>query len=59
MMVRIITGAPVERMEYEEVAYWKEVCEIMDWTENMLGLLSIFVGVLLQGLYHHYGIKIL
>ena len=26
----IITGAPVERMEYEEVAYWKEVCEIME-----------------------------
>lgn len=30
----IITGAPVERMEYEEVAYWKEVCEIMDWSRK-------------------------
>ena len=30
----IITGAPVEQMEFEEVDYWKELVEIMDWTEH-------------------------
>ena len=30
----IITGAPVEQMEYEEVDYWKEVCEIMEWSKK-------------------------
>ena len=30
----IITGAPVEHMEFEEVAYWKELCEIMEWSKK-------------------------
>lgn len=30
----IITGAPVETMEYEEVDYWKEVCDIMEWSKT-------------------------
>ena len=31
----IITGAPVEKLEFEEVEYWDELCEIMEWTLNM------------------------
>lgn len=30
----IITGAPVEMMEFEEVAYWKELCDIMEWSKS-------------------------
>ena len=30
----IITGAPVEKMEFEEVDYWEELCTIMEWTKN-------------------------
>ncbi len=30
----IITGAPVEQMDFEEVDYWNELTEIMDWTES-------------------------
>ena len=30
----IVTGAPVEQMEFEEVDYWNELTEIMDWTES-------------------------
>ena len=44
----IITGAPVEQMEFEEVDYWEEVTQIMDWSENGLKHMSIlhyiFVG---------------
>ena len=53
----IITGAPVEHLEYEEVDYWKELCEIMDWTNtNVYSTLQICWGAQ-AGLYYHYGIK--
>ena len=52
----IITGAPVELMEFEEVAYWKELCEIMDWSKtHVYSTLHICWGAQ-AGLYHHYGI---
>ena len=52
----IITGAPVEQMEYEEVDYWDELCEIMDWTKtNVTSTFHICWGAQ-AGLYHHYGI---
>ncbi len=52
----IITGAPVELMEFEEVAYWDELKEIMDWTKkNVTSTLHICWGAQ-AGLYHHYGI---
>ena len=53
----IITGAPVERMEYEEVAYWKEVCEIMDWSRKHAWSTFHICWGAFAGLYHHYGIK--
>ena len=34
----IITGAPVEQMEFEEVDYWQELTEIMDWTTDTCNL---------------------
>ncbi|TJX15930.1 homoserine O-succinyltransferase [Tissierella creatinini] len=52
----IITGAPVELMEFEEVAYWNELKEIMDWTkDNVTSTLHICWGAQ-AALYHHYGI---
>ena len=52
----IITGAPVELMEFEEVAYWQELCDIMDWSKtHVYSTLHICWGAQ-AGLYHHYGI---
>lgn len=53
----IITGAPVEQLEFEQVDYWKELCEIMDYAkENVFSTLYVCWGSF-AGLYHHYGIK--
>ncbi len=53
----IITGAPVEMMEFEEVDYWEELCEIMDWTlTHVHSTMHICWGAQ-AGLYYHYGIK--
>lgn len=53
----IITGAPVEKMEFEEVTYWQELCEIMEWTKTHVhSTLHICWGAQ-AGLYYHYGIK--
>lgn len=52
----IITGAPVETMEYEDVAYWKELTQIFDWSKtNVYSTLYICWGAQ-AGLYYHYGI---
>lgn len=52
----IITGAPVETLEFEEVDYWTELKEIMEYTkENVTSTLHICWGAQ-AGLYHHYGI---
>ncbi len=53
----IITGAPVELIEFEEVDYWNELCEIMDWSKTHVhSTLHICWGAQ-AGLYHHFGIK--
>ena len=53
----IITGAPVEMMAFEEVDYWDELCEIMDWSlTHVHSTMHICWGAQ-AGLYHHYGIK--
>lgn len=53
----IITGAPVEHLEYEEVDYWDELCEIMEWSKkNVYSTFHICWGAQ-AGLYYHYGIK--
>jgi len=52
----IITGAPVEQMEYEDVNYWKELCEIFDWAEkNVTARMFICWGAC-AALYHYYKI---
>ena len=52
----IITGAPVEDITFEEVDYWNEMCDIMDWAENhVTSTLHICWGAQ-AGLYHYYGI---
>ena len=50
----IITGAPVEQLDFEDVAYWDELCRIMDWTRtNVFSTLHICWGAQ-AGLFHHY-----
>ena len=53
----IITGAPVENLEFNEVEYWDELCEIMEWSKTHVhSTLHICWGAQ-AGLYYHYGIE--
>ena len=53
----IITGAPVENMEFEAVDYWEELCRIMEWSKrNVHCTLHICWGAQ-AGLYYHFGLK--
>jgi homoserine O-succinyltransferase len=52
----IITGAPVEHLKFEEVDYWDEVCEIMEWSKtNVYSTMHICWGAM-AGLYYHFGV---
>lgn len=52
----IITGAPVEQLEFEDVTYWNELKEILDWKmEHVTSTLHICWGAQ-AGLYHHFGV---
>ena len=53
----IITGAPVEQMEFEEVDYWNELVEIMDWTNDHVTSTIYLCWAAQAGLYHPYGLK--
>ena len=53
----IITGAPIELMEFEEVDYWEELCEIMEWTKSHVHSTFHICWGAQAGLYYHYGIK--
>ena len=53
----VITGAPVEQMAFEDVDYWPELCEIMEWSKtNVHSTFHICWGAQ-AGLYYHYGIQ--
>ncbi|MEK3933691.1 homoserine O-succinyltransferase [Sporosarcina sp. FSL W7-1349] len=53
----IITGAPIEHLEFEDVNYWEELKTIMDWSkDNVTSVLHICWGAQ-AALYHHYGIN--
>ncbi len=53
----VITGAPVENMPFEEVDYWQELCEIMEWSKtNVHSTFHICWGAQ-AGLYYHYGVQ--
>ena len=53
----IITGAPVEQMEFEEVDYWEELQEIMEWTKTNVTSTIYLCWAAQAGLYYHYGLK--
>ncbi len=53
----IITGAPVEQMEFEEVDYWEELVEIMDWAEHYVTSTLFICWGAQAALYHYYGLK--
>ncbi len=53
----IITGAPVEHMEFEEVEYWDELCKIMEWSKTNVHSTFHICWAAQAGLYYHYGIQ--
>ena len=52
----IITGAPVENFDFEEVDYWDEICEIMEWSKTHVTSTFHICWAAQAGLYYHYGI---
>jgi homoserine O-succinyltransferase len=52
----IITGAPVEKMPFEQVEYWDELCEIMEWTKTHVTSTFHICWGAQAGLYYHFGI---
>ena len=53
----VITGAPVEMMEFEEVDYWDELCEIMEWSKSHVHSTFHICWGAQAALYYHYGIQ--
>lgn len=53
----IITGAPVENMEFEQVDYWDELCQIMEWSKTHVTSTFHICWAAQAGLYYHYGIQ--
>lgn len=53
----IITGAPVEQMDFEEVYYWAEMQEIFNWTRTHVTSTFYICWAAQAGLYHHYGVS--
>ncbi|MDS1030903.1 homoserine O-succinyltransferase [Bacillota bacterium LX-D] len=53
----IITGAPVEQLEFDEVSYWKEIQKIMEWSTRNVYSTFHTCWAAQAGLYYHYGIK--
>jgi homoserine O-succinyltransferase len=53
----IITGAPVEQLEFEEVSYWEELQQIMDWSKKFVTSTLHICWAAQAGLNHHYGVK--
>jgi len=52
----IITGAPVELLDYEQVDYWNEICTIMEWSKTHVFSTLYICWAAQAGLYYHYGI---
>ncbi len=52
----IITGAPVEHMDFEKVDYWKEITEIFDWARTHVTSTFYICWAAQAGLYYHYGV---
>ena len=52
----IITGAPVEQLEFEDVDYWEELCNIMEWTKTHVYSTMHICWAAQAGLYYHFGV---
>jgi homoserine O-succinyltransferase len=52
----IITGAPVEHLAFEEVTYWDEIKEIMEWTKHHVTSTFYICWAAQAGLYYHFGV---
>ncbi|WP_028521431.1 homoserine O-acetyltransferase MetA [Ruminococcus flavefaciens] len=52
----IITGAPVELLDFEQVDYWQEICSIMEWSKTHVFSTIYICWAAQAGLYYHYGI---
>ena len=53
----VITGAPVEHMDFEQVSYWDELCEIMEWSKSHVTSTFHICWAAQAALYYHYGIE--
>ena len=53
----IVTGAPVEDITFEEVDYWEETCQILDWAETHVTSTIFLCWAAQAALYHFYGLK--
>lgn len=53
----VITGAPVEHLDFENVDYWQELCEIMQWSKTNVHSTFHICWAAQAGLYYHYGIN--
>ncbi len=53
----VITGAPVEHLDFEDVNYWQELCEIMEWSKDHVHSTFHICWAAQAGLYYHYGIQ--
>lgn len=53
----VVTGAPVERLEFEDVEYWQELCEIFEWSKTHVTSTLHICWAAQAGLYYHYGIE--
>lgn len=53
----VITGAPVEHMAFEQVSYWDELCEIMEWSKSHVTSTFHICWAAQAALYYHYGIE--
>ena len=53
----IITGAPVENLEFEDVDYWEELCDIMEWTKTHVTSTFHLCWAAQAALYYHYGVS--
>ena len=53
----VITGAPVEHLPFEDVDYWEELCQIMEWSKTHVHSTFHICWGAQAGLYYHYGIQ--
>ena len=53
----VITGAPVEHLEFEDVTYWEELCRIMEWSKTHVHSTFHICWAAQAGLYYHYGVQ--